>query len=564
MADEVKNQCCHVPTYGREGEDLLGHVESRNFIRICAPAIAAGTEPSRTLPDAPRTPISKSLKKKVTEKLPRFGRGRRTNSKKESQSPLDTDPPAYIDSFRPLPELVEAGEWTVAQPEILPELPSSESVTDVRCRPYPLADTMAVLSDVSVPDNYAELEGSSCNYTWHGEPRPNNNSPGLYAARNADHTVQSGEDFYVPQRSWSSTDIDLFGDGSPDASNENLPVYQKDREGDPEISVCSSWMRPLSQNLVSPLSSTDDSLWMQNQSPSPIADSQSSPSADAHASHVAMQSQYQQLCTTMGSQDNEVITRPRVVNATEQSQLSNGSPVRFGPEVASFQQLPETLFERERIVNELRTGSRRFVLREMLILSTEYLLDQVSSDSKASSLPVYAGAEEVLQVGLKAVQRLLDGVVLTKVEDVFAFIIFTFASLRSLHDDDFNRHATNVSVDCVAIINRIERLTDKDLLLQWFEKWKPSSNGLAPTQLWEDPDRWLDEMRKFTGLEWPHCDKFPLLEGRERSHKLCFLLSTGKFDYVGGRAQPSLSGIKIECGGICMRVCLRLLMSKCF
>jgi hypothetical protein len=151
------------------------------------------------------------------------------------------------------------------------------------------------------------------------------------------------------------------------------------------------------------------------------------------------------------------------------------------------------------------------------------------------------------------------------VEDAFAFIILTLVALRTLHDDDeLSFYAKSVVSEFIDMINPIrEQGEQKDILLQWVAEWSRSlKTSKRPVQSWEDPDMWLNMERTRTLRTWPFGIDFPNL--KEGSHHVCFLLSTGGFEYVGKRAQPSLKMITTEYGELALRVCLRLVLSKYF
>jgi hypothetical protein len=541
-------------------KDYMSYLEQRELVHYgCSNAATSSlseTEMVESVREGPKSPTGRSLKKKVTGRLPSFFKGRRSSPKKLNHH-QSMDPPSYTDSFSPswsaveVGQPVEAGGWPMVEPDEMPELACKQSALGVRQRWRTHIKSMEVSSIAGMPTQHAELDGTPVKG---GSPGSTVSDP-TDASRLRIETLQSAdlspEDSNIYQWSGNSFGHELFADKVHSSNDGNLTVYRKTAQSLGKGRMISPV--PPSSNLISPVSPVRDANWPQPSSPIAFVLSPLFPSKNFH-----------HAMATSPSQSNTKSAAPTVAETSEQTHSCNDGP----PQLSSVESSPhghfDDLFQRVAPFSGFRSGCCQTILGNTLTLTTNHCLQQVPSECKASLLPSLFGAEQVLEEGFHAVQRLLNGLPLKRVEDAFAYIVLTLAALRTLHNDDELRYyAKIVSTDFVATIDPISNQEEqKDILLTWVANWSSSLMMPKPAaQFWEDPDMWLNMERGRTGREWPFASDFRHL--KEGSHHICFLLCTGGFEYIGKRAQPSLDMVTTEYGGLALRVCLRMILSKC-
>jgi hypothetical protein len=654
-----EKECCDVTRDGHWDKDVPSHPAQSYYIHCHYPTSAGGTDTLSASENEFKASVSRSFKKKVTDKFPNFLKGRRTNTKKLNRPSLRKEPLPGVGFHQPPWEVVEVEAWPETKPRT-PELEGSSKSMET-------AQAEETLCSI-----YAELDGTPCEVTRPCKTSFGEASRNVDSIKGVDYAALKRKDPHIHQRHRHPIDTELFGGELDDAVGESLPVYQSVGEGMPQMqdrtfspvhsdtSLMSpvspmddvEWMRRANTEIqssshlgaypvISPTSSVEgasalhastsvplqhpsihddwwmskqdtkveeslcfstsalspslshsstststsiplppmsmpsqetsvnDDWWIQSNLGTPCTNSPPLPGMMTYTLHQVTPMTSEQSFVISSSQHKEPNVDTRVVVADGLEELrpctSSSSPSII--DCSSPNHLCSLMFQRVLPVDDLSSHSFQYFIRKTLTLTAKTLLEKVPPESKVSLLSRHASAETVLQAGVHAVQKMLSGAVLREAEDFSTLIILTWTTLLVLHNEqDFQKYAHEVSVDLIAMIDSINGYKQQNLLLQWLREWKSylvrsaTATAAGSEAKYRDyPGRRLDEENRIGSSCKPR-DEFALIESR--AYQLCFLLSTGGFEYVGERAQPGLNTITTTPGGLCLRVCVRLLIGN--
>jgi hypothetical protein len=544
MSGAVEGQSRTLDQYGRLDRDgtpnsipdSLEHCQTAGSREEIKPRIANA-----------KGPRARSLKKKVTRKVSGLFH-RRTGSKRTRESILLDVLPIDLPPYPGLYEMFDG-------PMDTPELANTEVIgynyprprVISRCTSELSADSELSTSSISPgawgDNEAAELQADPC--------RPH---------ESIDRKTTHSPPFVVESSDYSSS-LSLR---SPVENNIVGDRYLNHE--------CTSNKVPLSQNSVSnPLQSSE--IWYPSSgldsgtfSPiSPLASSERSPTGEHDASQMGDISVLPTPPALWPASTVDVVTSPLAQAYPTQVPLAaqlqdSGVPERSAPA----------------IINGLTEGevckARRcqYNIHQSLVEAADEVLTYLPPFVDSSIAFPFATTAVMLEMGVIALQRLINGGKLGNLKSITAFFVLTCSVLKVMHTpQELSAYVEQVCEDVEALVYGLEHPDETGMVLNWIANWKHSLPTDHTKQNSSGSSRWPG-VRLLLGCEgWRYVETFPSLAGRAKSHQLCLSLNTGALEYIGAAAHPTIEALvegqkSLVFTGTAIRLCLRYLLGQFF